>query len=69
MCERRDSIAAMSAAADRLAEACEARLKGGCPVDPAQPARSGISKALRTALRDVSVTPADMALQLRKLDK
>lgn len=69
MCERRDSIVAMGDAADRLAEACEAQLKGVCPVDPAQPVRSGISKALRSAIREVSVTPAEMATQLRKLDK
>lgn len=65
MCERQDSIAALGAAADRLTETCDRALHA--PPDPAQPVRGGVAKAIRTAIRELSPTPPDMALQLRKL--
>jgi lysozyme family protein len=66
MCKRLDSIAAVSAAADRLTEACETALHGA-PTDPAQATHAGVGRAVRNAYRNLAVTPADMALQLRKM--
>lgn len=66
MCKRQDSIAALGAAAEQLAATCEARLRGA-PVDAAEPVRAGVSRSLRKAFRDLSITPPDMALDLRKM--
>lgn len=68
MCERRDSIAKMSAACDELSEACETAMQGPEPnIDPANPTRSGVSRAVRKCIRELSATPADMAVTLKKL--
>lgn len=69
MCKWRDSVAAVDAAADRLTQACEIAIRER-PVPSGPRSRSehsGTVKAMRSAIRDVSVTPIDMAAQLGKI--
>lgn len=62
MCRRIDSIAAMSAAADRLTEACETALHS-----PPPPAKNPFVRVVHDAFRELTVTPPDMAVQLGRL--
>lgn len=69
MCKWRDSVAAVDAAADRLSQACEIAIRERPVPNGARsrPEHSGTVKAVRSAIRDVSVTPIDMATQLKKM--
>jgi hypothetical protein len=66
MCRWRDSVAAQDAAAEQLAITCEARLRG-VPIEAIDPVRAGVSRSIRKAFRDLSLTSPDMALTLRKM--
>lgn len=61
MCSRRESIEAVSNAADQLARAC---------FETAQPIVNGpseVARALKRAFRTTLVNPADMLKQLGKM--
>jgi hypothetical protein len=70
MCKRGDSIQLVSDAADRLAQICERELHGLADpsrIDPTHPGSAGTAQALRSAIRDVSTTPLDMAELLGRI--